>query len=84
MTMYDMTDLHKRVARYEAALDELRAAHHDIRNVLLDQVLYDRWQQIGIELGFAAPQSAPQQFAAQPDQAAMNQQVPQLSDAWAG
>ena len=89
MTMYEVPDLHKRVARYEAALDELRAAHHDIRNVLLDQVLYERWQQIGVELGFAAPQGAQQPAAAQPggqqqELGAMNQQIPQMSEAWAG
>ncbi|GIE93417.1 hypothetical protein [Paractinoplanes rishiriensis] len=100
MTMYETSDLHKRVARYEAALDELRAAHQDIRNILHDQVLYDRWQQIGAELGFAlAPQSAGQPQAAQPtghqptgqqqaglqqDLGAMNQQIPQMSEAWAG
>ena len=83
MTMYETpADLHKRVARYEAALDELRAAHHDIRNVLLDQVLYERWQQIGVELGFAAPQGV--QPAGQPDPSAAGQQVPQLTEAWAG
>ena len=87
MTMYEAPDLHKRVARYEAALDELRAAHHDIRNVLLDQVLYERWQQIGVELGFASPQGAmPQPPAGQQleQAAAMSQQIPQLSEAWAG
>ncbi len=72
--MYETSDLHKRVARYEAALDELRAAHQDIRNILVDQVLYERWQQIGAELGFAAAASA--QAGAQPNQ--------QMSEAWAG
>lgn len=86
MTMYETSDLHKRVARYEAALDELRAAHQDIRNILLDQVLYERWQQIGAELGFAvAPQQAASPSAGQQqDLAAMNQQIPQMSEAWAG
>jgi hypothetical protein len=92
MTMYETSDLHKRVARYEAALDELRAAHQDIRNILVDQVLYERWQQIGAELGFAiAPQASGQQANAasagggqQQDLTAMNQQIPQLSDAWTG
>jgi hypothetical protein len=73
-TMYETSDLHKRVARYEAALDELRAAHQDIRNILVDQVLYERWQQIGAELGFAA--AAPAQAGVQPNQ--------QMSEAWAG
>ena len=73
-TTYETSDLHKRVARYEAALDELRAAHQDVRNVLVDQVLYDRWQQIGVELGFAAPATA---------QGADERGRP-MSEAWAG
>jgi uncharacterized protein YukE len=87
MTMYETPDLHKRVARYEAALDELRAAHQDIRNVLSDQVLYDRWQQIGIELGFAmtaAQQASGAATAQQQDLNGMNQQIPQMSEAWSG
>jgi hypothetical protein len=81
MTMYETSDLHKRVARYEAAVDELRAAHQDIRNVLVDQVLYDRWQQIGAELGFPVATAGTGQ---QQDLGAMNQQIPQMSEAWAG
>lgn len=85
MTMYETSDLHKRVARYEAALDELRAAHQDVRTVLLDQVLYERWQQIGAELGFAAAAAGSGRAGAQQqDLGAMNQQIPQMSEAWAG
>jgi len=84
MTMYETSDLHKRVARYEAALDELRAAHQDVRTVLLDQVLYERWQQIGAELGFTAAAGSGQAGAQQQDLGAMNQQIPQMSEAWAG
>ena len=47
MTTYETLDLHTRVARYETALDELRAAHNDVRALLQDQVLYERWLQIG-------------------------------------
>jgi hypothetical protein len=85
MTMYEIPDLHKRVARYEAALDELRAAHQDIRNILLDQVLYERWQQIGAELGFAAPAVAQPtaQGGGHPDMNGVNQ-IPQMAEAWAG
>lgn len=85
MTMYEIPDLHKRVARYEAALDELRAAHQDIRNILLDQVLYERWQQIGAELGFAVPQTgqaSPVQSLGHPD--LTGGQIPQMAEAWAG
>jgi hypothetical protein len=84
MTMYETSDLHKRVARYEAAVDELRAAHQDIRTVLLDQVLYERWQQIGAELGFAVAAGSAQAGAQQQDLGAMNQQIPQMSESWAG
>lgn len=84
MTMYETSDLHKRVARYEAAVDELRAAHQDIRTVLLDQVLYERWQQIGAELGFVVAGASAQAGAQQQDLGAMNQQIPQMSEAWAG
>ena len=73
-TTYETSDLHKRVARYEAALDELRAAHQDVRHVLVDQVLYERWQQIGVELGFAAPATV---------QGADEQGRP-MSESWAG
>ena len=72
--MYETSDLHQRVARYEAALDELRAAHQDVRNVLVDQVLYDRWQQIGVELGFAVPATVQ----------GADDQGRQMSEAWAG
>ena len=75
MSMFDTSDLHKRVERYETAFEELRSAHQDIRTVLVDQVLYERWQQLGAELGFV-PGSTPA--------AAVSQPAPQLSDAWAG
>ena len=81
MNTYETSDLHQRVARYEAALEELRAVHQDIRHVLQDQVLYERWQQIGAELGFTATQ---QQTGQQQDLSAMNQQIPQMSEARAG
>ena len=53
MTMYETSDLHQRVERYEAALDEMRAAHQDIKNILHDRVLYERWQLLGADLGFS-------------------------------
>jgi len=82
--MYETPDLHKRVARYEAALDELRAAHQDIRNVLSDQVLYERWQQIGIDLGFAMSATQQAGGAAATQQQDLNGTNPQMSEAWAG
>ena len=74
MTTFESSDLHKRIDRYDAALDELRGAHQDVRNVLHDQVLYERWQQIGVELGFVP---GGQERAASPE-------MPQLSESWAG
>ena len=82
MTNTEGTDLHKRVERYEAAINELRASHDDIRYILMDQVLYERWRQIGAELGFTA---APLRTAAQSqrDLATLSQQIPEMSEAWA-
>jgi hypothetical protein len=89
MTMYETTELLKRVERYEAALDELRAAHQDIRNILHDQVLYERWQQLGAELGFSAPAGQHQQAGGYQPVAGVQHdvnghQIPQMSEAWAG
>ena len=89
MTTYETLDLHTRVARYETALDELRAAHNDVRALLQDQVLYERWLQIGAELGFTAqPAAAPAQQPGVPqpqqDLHSLNAQIPQLSESWAG
>lgn len=72
MTNIEGAELHKRVERYEAAVDELRAAHQDVRELLLTDVLFERWQQVGAELGFAAMR--PQ----------VPNGVPQLADSWAG
>jgi hypothetical protein len=47
-------DLFKRVERYEAAVDELRASHEDIKDVLAEHVLYERWKLLGADLGFGA------------------------------
>jgi hypothetical protein len=76
MTVHEGADLHKRVERYEAAVDELRASHQDIKDVLTDQVLFERWQQLGAELGFNANRAqAPR------DISAMNHQ-PEMSESW--
>ncbi|GAA0456320.1 hypothetical protein Ade02nite_05180 [Paractinoplanes deccanensis] len=84
MTTYETVDLHTRVARYEAALEELRAAHQDVRAVLQDQILYERWQQLGADLGFVANQSPPpDQSRPQRDLQALNEHLPQMSDTWA-
>jgi hypothetical protein len=82
MNLHESADLHKRVERYEAAVDELRAAHQDVRELLLDQVLFERWQQIGSELGFSAMRQ--QSAVAQPqrDLASLNTQIPEMTDSW--
>ena len=54
MTIHEGADLHKKVERYEAAVDELRAAHQEVREILTDHVLFEGWQQLGSELGFSA------------------------------
>jgi hypothetical protein len=84
MSMFDTSDLHKRVERYESALDEMRAAQQDCKNVLHDQVLYERWQQLGAELGFVVvptPVGAPHPGV---NGDGAGHHMPQLSDAWAG
>lgn len=94
MTTYETLDLQTRVARYESAVEELRAAHQDVRNVLQDQVLHARWQQIGADLGYvtaaqpaenaaAHPAGPPTPAAQQQELHGMNQQIPQLADSWA-
>jgi hypothetical protein len=79
MTIHEGADLHKRVERYEAAVDELRAAHQDVKELLTDHVLFERWQQLGAELGFSG--SMPQQ---QNNMAVLNRQMPEMSESWAG
>jgi hypothetical protein len=81
MNNHESADLHKRVERYEAAVDELRAAHQDVKELLLDQVLFERWQQVGAELGFSAMRQ--QQAQTQRELAALNNQIPEMSESWA-
>jgi hypothetical protein len=80
MTNGEIAELHKRVERYEAAVDELRAAHQDVRELLLGDVLFERWQQLGAELGFSAMR---QQSQGQRELTALNNQIPEMSDSWA-
>lgn len=84
MTIHEGADLHKRVERYEAAVDELRAAHQDIKDVLTDHVLFERWQHLGAELGFVVNEQAPSPAPHEQhrDIAAINQQVPEMSNSW--
>jgi hypothetical protein len=82
MTNHEGADLHKRVERYEAAVDELRAAHQDVRELLLDQVLFERWQQLGAELGFTAMRQQSQGHG-QAGDVGLGSPVPQMSESWA-
>ncbi|MFG1604165.1 hypothetical protein [Actinoplanes sp. NPDC049265] len=79
MTVHDGAELHKRVERYEAAVDELRASHQDIRDVLTEQVLFERWRQLGAELGFATNAAA---TAPPRETMVVGTQIPELSEAW--
>jgi hypothetical protein len=86
MTIHEGADLHERVERYEAAVNELRAAHQDVKELLLDQVLFERWQQLGAELGFSAMRQQTQgqgPGSVQRDLGALTNQVPEMSDSWA-
>jgi hypothetical protein len=83
MTISEGADLHKRVERYEAAVDELRAAHRDVRELLLDQVLFEHWQQLGAELGFTAVRPQSQNHGHQRDISSLNSQIPEMSGSWA-
>jgi hypothetical protein len=83
MTIYEDI-LHTRVARYEAALGELLAAHQDVKGVLLDQILYERWQQVGADLGYLPSPHQPDAGRPHRDLAALNHQIPELSESWAG
>jgi hypothetical protein len=82
MTITEGADLHKRVERYEAAVNELQAAYRDVKELLQDQVLFEHWQQLGSELGFAGVR--PQSHNSQRDLTALNSQIPEMSESWAG
>jgi hypothetical protein len=83
MTISEGADLHKRVERYEAAVAELRAAHHDVKELLHDQVLFEHWQQLGAALGFTAVHPQLQPHGQQRDFTALNTQIPEMSESWA-
>jgi hypothetical protein len=80
MTIDENADLHKRVERYEAAVDELRSAHQDVRELLIDQVLFERWQQLGAELGFSAMRQQPGQ---ERDLSPLTSPIPAMTESWA-
>jgi hypothetical protein len=82
MNLRDSSDLLQRVQRYEVAAEELRSAQAGVRHVLIDEILFDRWQQLGADLGFTAQPLNAQQ--AQRDLEALNEQMPAMTDSWAG
>jgi hypothetical protein len=85
MTIHEPSDLHKRVERYENALEELRSAQQDIKNILHDQILYERWQQLGADLGFVIVPSAAAQPAVAVTQPELNgHPAAEMAEAWAG
>jgi len=82
MTIHEGSDLLKKVERYEMALDDLRSAHGDVRGVLLDQIVYERWRQLGAELGFTAEPLKDDELPRR-EPATINQHIPEMSDSWA-
>jgi len=88
MTIHESSDLLKKVERYEAAVKELEAAHEDVKGVLIEAILFARWQQLGAQLGFSASDPAKQkkeQKEEEPnrDLQQLNQQISAMSESWA-
>ena len=87
MTIHESSDLLKKVERYEAAVKELEAAHEDVKDVLIESILFARWQQLGAQLGFSAADPAKQkeQKEEEPnrDLQQLNQQISAMSESWA-
>jgi hypothetical protein len=90
MTIREASDLGKKVERYEIALDELRIAHQDVKGVLVEGLLIERLQQLGGDLGFSVAPREPalpepeSGLDRQRELAALNLQLPELTDSWSG
>jgi hypothetical protein len=84
MTTRDSSDLLKKVERYEAAVKELEAAHEDVKDVLIESILFARWEQLGGQLGFSAVDPA-KKTGEEPnrDLQQLNQQISAMSESWA-
>ncbi len=85
MSEFETSDLLQKVERYEAAVKELKAAHEDVKGVLIEAILFDRWQQLGAPLGFQAQVAGPtaeKEEEPNRDLAQLNQQISQMSEAW--
>jgi hypothetical protein len=83
MTIHESSDLLKKVERYEAAVKELEAAHEDVKDVLIETILFARWQQLGTQLGFAAMDPAKPREEPNRDLQQLNQQISAMSESWA-
>jgi len=81
MTIHESSDLLKKVQRYEAAVQELEAAHEDVKDVLIETILFARWQQLGAQLGFSAVEK--QREEPNRDLQQLNQQISAMSESWA-
>jgi hypothetical protein len=79
----ETSDLLKKVERYEAAVKNLEAAHEDVKDVLIDAILFARWQQLGTKIGFAAADPATRQEEPNRDLQQLNQQISAMSESWA-
>ena len=86
MTNQERSELLKKVERYENAFTELKAAHEDVKDVLIETILFDRWQQLGTQLGFKAQQPAAKakdkDDEPNRDLAQLNQQISAMSESW--
>ncbi|MEV8506452.1 hypothetical protein AB0368_16695 [Actinoplanes sp. NPDC051475] len=80
MTNQERSELLKKVERYENAFTELKAAHEDVKDVLIETILFDRWQQLGTQLGFKAQK--PKDDEPNRDLAQLNQQISAMSESW--
>ncbi|OJF09404.1 hypothetical protein [Couchioplanes caeruleus] len=75
------SDLLKKVERYENAVHELKAAHDDVKDVLTQHILFDRWKELGTPLGFKAEKPVDSEEPNR-DLAQLNQQISAMSESW--
>ncbi|MFI5491241.1 hypothetical protein [Actinoplanes sp. NPDC051859] len=75
------SELLKKVERYENAVHELKAAHDDVKDVLTQSILFDRWSELGTPLGFKAEKGADDDEPNR-DLAQLNQQISAMSESW--
>jgi len=83
MTIHEGSDLLKKVERYETAVQELEAAQEDVKDILIETILFARWQQLGTQLGFSVERPAPRSEEPNRDLQQLNQQISAMSESWA-